>query len=352
MRDPERRFTLSPDDIALLNPNTRTCPTFRSRSDAELAKAIYRRVPVLVRKARDGQPEDNPWGIRFNRMFDMSNDSHLFRTREQLEGNGYQLVGNVFRKDGMEYMPLYEAKMIHHFDHRWASYRREDGKDVVVDVPREDKRDPGFAVLPRYWVEAPEVPLRVAKLPQGLLAALRDRDSDRIALEICKLLFLDWLYRDSGGSVERAIANVFPSWIDFVAYHPFALEFAPTQMGLCGDSPACIEPLSPRYLPIEPIDKFEAGPRSCTAWYAVDPCALRESFALCTLYSELLDTVPTLRSNDEALAFAEALLSRASPRWLMGWRDITNSTNERTVVGGVFSLSAVGNNLPVWTTDS
>ena len=48
LRDPERRFTLSPEDISLLNPNTLTCPTFRSRRDAELAKAIYRRVPVLI----------------------------------------------------------------------------------------------------------------------------------------------------------------------------------------------------------------------------------------------------------------------------------------------------------------
>ena len=124
LSDPERRFTLSPDDIELLNPNTRTCPTFRSRSDAELAKAIYRRVPVLVRKARDGQPEENPWGIRFSTMFHMSNDSYLFRMRDELEGDGWELVGNVFRKDGMEYLPLYEAKMIHHFDHRWAVSRQ------------------------------------------------------------------------------------------------------------------------------------------------------------------------------------------------------------------------------------
>ena len=53
---------LSSDDIALLNPNTRTCPIFRSGRDAELAKAIYRRVPVLIREAKDGQPEENPWG--------------------------------------------------------------------------------------------------------------------------------------------------------------------------------------------------------------------------------------------------------------------------------------------------
>ena len=352
LRDPERRFTLSPEDIALLNPNTRTCPTFRSRSDAELAKAIYRRVPVLVREGRGGQPEDNPWGIRFSTMFHMSNDSHLFRTREQLEGDGWELAGNVFRKDGMEYLPLYEAKMIHHFDHRWASYRREDGRDVAVDVAREDKQDPGFAVLPRYWVEAREVHLRVANLPKGLLTALRDRDVDTIALAICHLLFLESLRRCSGTSADRAIANVFPTWIDFVAYHPFAQTIDSTQMGLCGNSPAYIEPLGPSYLPAEPITKVDAGSCASTVWYAADPTALSEAFGVWVLYAELLQSFPSLRSEDEATTFAEGVPFPRPPRWQMGWRGITNSTNERTVVGGVFPFSAAGNSLPVWTTDS
>ena len=38
--------------------------------------------------------------------------------------------------------------------------------------------------------------------------------------------------------------------------------------------------------------------------------------------------------------------------WLMGWRGICRATDERTVVGGVFPLSAVGNSLPVWTSTS
>ena len=352
LRDPERRFTLSPDDIALLNPNTHTCPTFRSRSDAELAKAIYRRVPVLVRKARDGQPEENPWGIRFNRMFDMSNDSHLFRTREQLEGDGWELAGNVFRKDGMKYLPLYEAKMIHHFDHRWASYRRENGEAVPLDVPSEDKQDPDFSVLPRYWVSAREVRLRVANLPKGLLDALRDGHAELIALGVCHLLFLDWLHRDSAGSTDAAITTVLPNWVDFVEYHQFALEFAPTQMGLCGDNPACIAPLDQSYLPSEPITQIKSGSRASTAWYAVDATALSESFAFCAPYSEFLDSVPSLLSKDEALAFAEGLLVRASPRWLMGCRGIARTTDERTVVGGVLPFAAVGNSLPVWATNS
>ena len=343
LRDPERRFVLSPEDIALLNPNTRTCPIFRSGRDAELAKAIYRRVPVLIREARDDQPENNPWGIRFKQgLFNMTADSHLFHTRERLEADGGQLAGNVFHKGGVEYLPLYEAKMIHHFDHRWASYRVEGGKDVAVDVTREDKQDPGFSVFPRYWVEAREAYLRVADLPKGLLTALRDRNADRIALAICHLLFLDWLHRGSGGSADVAIAKVFPSWIDFLAFHPFAREFAPTQMGLCGNNPACIQPLGPSYLPAEPIDAIKAGPRSSTAWYAVDPWAVKSSFTHFTPYAELLDSVPQLLSDDEALTFAEELLSRASPRWLMGWRDITRSVEKRTTIADIIPFAAVG----------
>ena len=157
LRDPERCFTLSPEDIALLNPNTRTCPIFRSRKDAELAKAIYRRVPVLVREARDGRPAENPWGIQYSRMFDMSNDSHLFRTREQLEAEGWELDGNVFRRDGAEYLPLYEAKMTQMYNHRAA--------DVVVsDRARQRKAqpaplddallaDPHRSAIPLYWID-------------------------------------------------------------------------------------------------------------------------------------------------------------------------------------------------------
>ncbi len=30
------------------------------------------------------------------------------------------------------------------------------------------------------------------------------------------------------------------------------------------------------------------------------------------------------------------LINKKQPRWLMGWRDITNATNERTVIASVF----------------
>jgi hypothetical protein len=156
LRDPERRFSLSPADIALLNPNTRTCPIFRSRRDAELTRAIYRRVPVLIREAQGDAPEQNPWGIRFSRMFDMSNDSHLFRTREQLEAEGWRLEGNVFRKDGEAYLPLYEAKMIDFFDHRAADIRLSQDarqrKAQPAPIPVPEKKSAERMALPLFWV--------------------------------------------------------------------------------------------------------------------------------------------------------------------------------------------------------
>ena len=50
LRDRRRRFSLTAEDIARINPNTKTAPIFRSRADAELTRAIYARVPVLVRE--------------------------------------------------------------------------------------------------------------------------------------------------------------------------------------------------------------------------------------------------------------------------------------------------------------
>jgi hypothetical protein len=146
LTDSRRRFTLSAEDFNRINPNTLTCPVFRSRMDAELTRKIYQRVPVLIREARGTEPEKNLWGISFMRMFDMSNDSHLFA--DTVDENK---------------LPLYEAKMIHQFDHRWASYRLEEGKDVSGDVRLADKQSPDFSVTPRYWVDKAEVEERLIK---------------------------------------------------------------------------------------------------------------------------------------------------------------------------------------------
>jgi len=63
---------------------------------------------------------ENPWGVRFATMFHMSNDSHLFRTLQQLESEGFKLWGNRMKRNDEVWLPLYEAKMIWHYDHRFG----------------------------------------------------------------------------------------------------------------------------------------------------------------------------------------------------------------------------------------
>ena len=157
--DSERRFTLSPDEIALVNPNTRTCPIFRSRKDAELTKAIYRRVPVLVHDARDSAANRSPWGVQLSTMYHMTNDASSFASREELDSAGWQLDGNVFRKGGRKYLPLYEGRFGHQFNHRFASH----GGGESTSLSAVDTHDPRAFVEPQYWIDGDDVDQRLSR---------------------------------------------------------------------------------------------------------------------------------------------------------------------------------------------
>ena len=92
LQDEERRFTLSSADLALINPNTRTCPIFNSHRDADLTRKVYRTCPVL----HNEQIEENRWSIRFFAMFHMTNDSHLFPHTAEPGDTGFRTRGQPF----------------------------------------------------------------------------------------------------------------------------------------------------------------------------------------------------------------------------------------------------------------
>jgi hypothetical protein len=160
----ERRFTLTPAQIARINPNTKTAPVFRARRDAELTAAIYDRVPVLIDECK--RDDGNQWGLSFMAMFHMSNDSSLFRTAKQLESAGYFLEKTKWRKvNAVNYVPVYEAKMTHQFDHRFGDYgaRGNDrGYRVMPETPLANYQNPDFEPQPFYWVRDDEVASRLA----------------------------------------------------------------------------------------------------------------------------------------------------------------------------------------------
>ena len=174
LQDRERHFTLSAEDFALFNPNTRTCPLFRTRRDAEIARKMYRRAGVLWKESDGKESDVNPWGVRFFRMFDMANDSGLFKTREQLLEEGWRLQGNVFFRDEKHYLPLYEAKLFHQYDHRFATFDGTSAEDIkrgkALLLTSEEKKDFQMVAVPRYWVPEDEVFNRLDKseIPQEL----------------------------------------------------------------------------------------------------------------------------------------------------------------------------------------
>ena len=167
LKERERRFTLSREDFKLFNPNTRTCPIFRTRRDMEIARKMYQRAGVFWKEKRGHEPEENPWGVSFQQMFNMTSDSGLFRTRQRLEEDGWELHGNVFvhEDDDERYLPLYEAKLFHQYDHRFATFDGASEKDIrngnARPMTAEEKADPDSVIIPRYWVPETEVAQRL-----------------------------------------------------------------------------------------------------------------------------------------------------------------------------------------------
>ncbi len=153
--DDRRRYSLSEKEIRLFNPNTGTTPTFRSQKDKELTRKIYAASGVFFLEGRDGEPDINHWEVKFSRLFDMSNDSGLFRTAAQLLEMGGNPEGPNFLVEKIRYVPLYEAKMVHYYDHRFATYE-ENGMDTR-DVLDSEKTNPEIWARPRYWVRREEV---------------------------------------------------------------------------------------------------------------------------------------------------------------------------------------------------
>ena len=159
--DPRRIYTLQTSDFARLNPNTKTCPVFRTSRDAKLTAKIYRNSTILYNEVTG----ENSWNVKFARMLDMSNDSYLFRTYAQLTELGATLNGNTFTTaDGETYVPLYEGKMIWHYNHHYGSWPIEGERPNSINTPSEDElANPDSCIMPWYWVPLAAVKDRLMK---------------------------------------------------------------------------------------------------------------------------------------------------------------------------------------------
>jgi len=282
----EKRFTLTSDEFLLINPNTRTCPVFRSQMDAELTKKIYRAIPVLIQEARFDEkgkvisPEKNDWGIRFMTIFHMSNDSGLFHDEPDEDR-----------------LPLYEAKMVHQFDHRWATYdaNRSDSRDCE----ETEKADPDYSPLPRYWVSEREVLARIADVPRGVAVAWAAEDGEKLLIETGL-----WLI----GHLRLSVGD-----------------------GLFLQEAEKLNPALAR-----------AGFKAKTRWEKA------KTDAECTpIPDALLEQLGKTRGELALQALFDEWMETLSPRWLIGWRDIALRSVERTVITSAMPRVGVGHTMPL-----
>lgn len=158
VHDPARRYSLTASEIEAINPNTLNLPTFRWAADAQVTATIHAAAPVLIRRREDGRVE-NPWGVRFKQLFNMATDSGLFIDHDEIATRITARSGSAaILDDGSILYPLYEGKMLWHFDHRYGTYdgqtEKQANKGVLPHVTDATHDHPAYRVQPRYWVAA------------------------------------------------------------------------------------------------------------------------------------------------------------------------------------------------------
>jgi hypothetical protein len=166
--DPEEKssnkaFQLTPRDVFAINPNTGTLPVFDSPASRDILLEAHSRFPVFGNA-------DSGWSFRYGAGFHMSGDAAYFRSKEELESLGFQRRHDMsYQKGSTEFLPLIEGKLIHQFDHRFASFENTPvetrfGRKPSTHKPTpQQKQDNNYEIEPRYWVESEEALERAIK---------------------------------------------------------------------------------------------------------------------------------------------------------------------------------------------
>lgn len=155
--DPERTYVLNAADFARVNPNTGTAPTFRFQRDAQIVTGVYDRRPIL--NSHSVAPNGKAWPISYSQMLNMTTNSYMFRSPDQLVSNegAWKIASGRYQSAEGVWLPLYEGKMAQAYDHR--------ASDVVVNpanvfrpgqqesIPAEEKANPNRYPAPRFFVK-------------------------------------------------------------------------------------------------------------------------------------------------------------------------------------------------------
>ncbi len=158
--DSNRIYKIKTSDFAKINPNTKTCPIFRTSKDAAITNQIFNNSTVIQNEITG----DNPWKVKFGSMLNMSTASYLFKTYSQLINEGAELKKNKFLLNNKTYVPLYEGKMIYLYNHHFGSWPIQGERPNTIVTPSlQDLQDIDNCIMPWYWVSQDEVENRLIK---------------------------------------------------------------------------------------------------------------------------------------------------------------------------------------------
>ncbi len=160
--DPHRVFPLDEEALSLFNPNSRTLSSFRTRQDYLLNRLIYGRAGVFIRGNEEGEGA-NPWMATPVLLFSSDRGAGHLLPKEGAR------QGPLWVHEGKRFLPFLEAKMIHQYDHRYATH--ENGQTRPVDS--REKRNPFYTPEPQYLVAEERLLHRLEKfgtVPRWFLA--------------------------------------------------------------------------------------------------------------------------------------------------------------------------------------
>lgn len=239
----ERSFVLSPDQIARINPNTKTAPVFRARRDAELTAKIYDAAPVLMND--DLGKDGDHWQMTVRtRIWHMAEDAAWFRSAVPLQEEGWRRDGSDWTRPRAHtprpeavrpaqaamdlggsdtrslplasaeerMVPLYEAKLTQQFDHRAGTYGERGearGYRILPEPTLEQLQDSDYEPSPFYWVSEDEVEQRLSahEWTRGWLLGFKDVT----AVTNERTVFFTFLPRTAVGHTMPLIFSTHPT---------------------------------------------------------------------------------------------------------------------------------------------
>ncbi|MFJ9714456.1 Eco57I restriction-modification methylase domain-containing protein [Streptomyces sp. NPDC101213] len=146
--EPDKTFPLTLDEITLLNPNTKTCPVFRSRRDARIALHASRKFPPL----RSGTSQ-GPYQLTIRRIFNMGlREVDAICPREITPQPGHTI--------------MLESKLTHAYNHRFATYSNAE-EEVRRYSKIHELDNPGWRIQGRRSIAGTEVSKKLDTLWQA-----------------------------------------------------------------------------------------------------------------------------------------------------------------------------------------